>query len=384
MVVVATIFIVYTNTRTNSVAEKIENEQNIHLVFLVHNNDELLFTEILFYNTATSRGALLDIPGETGQIIEKIEKIDRIDKLYNQNNPQEYINGIEKMIQYPIHYYIQIDINNFESIVDIIGGIEIFVDNPVEVVEDDEIIFLPSGSVRLDGSKIKTYIEYEDEEEPEIEKSERYEKIIQAFLKTLIDENNVLTSPEILKYIKKNIDTNADEDSMISFLQEIVNMDANRLVFQYVLGVRRTVDDQELLFSHYNGNLLRETIKQTISSLESLEIVSSEDLNTTIQILNGTQVNGLASRTSRVFQSFGYEVAYIGNYTKQDVEKTLVIERLGDGGQAEKVAGVIDCNNIETISVEDNRFNEFFNNVNDNEIDVIIILGGDFDGRYCK
>ncbi len=378
----AAVFIVR-STRTDRLTEMIENKQDINIIFLVHDEEKLLFTEILFYNTGTGKGALLDIPGETGVIIEKLGKIDRIDKLYNARTPEEYIAAVENMIEQEINFYFQIDLNDFIAMVDILGGLEMFIDNPVEIIDEEQIALLPSGSITLDGNKAKTFITYYDPDENEIETSGRREKTIQSILKAFQKQGEILTADRMFPFFNRTIETDADNSSLKAFIKEMVNLDTERIVFQRVLGVRRTVDEQELLFSHYDGNLLRETVRQTISSLANIDVVSDDELNVTIEILNGTAINGLASRTSQVFQSFGYDVAHIGNNDDNDVDKTVVINRRGDIMQAQRIASIIKCSNIETSSPDEEVFDEVLGELAE-EIDLTIILGKDFDGRYCK
>jgi anionic cell wall polymer biosynthesis LytR-Cps2A-Psr (LCP) family protein len=362
----------------------IENSMDINTVFLVHDEDQLLFTEIFFYNSQTGKGALLDIPGETGVIIEKFGKIDRIDRLYDPRNPDEYVRAVEGMIKQKIHFYLQIEIEKMPALVDIIGGLEIFVANPVEIVENEKTVLIPSGSITLDGDKAKLFITYDDQEENEVDISDRKEKYTQSLLKSFQKKGQWLTSPKVFRHFMKNINANLSNSGVAAFIREMSNLDSGRIVFLRVLGVRRTVDDQELLFSHYDGKLLRETVRQTVTSLSNIEVVSEEELDVVIEILNGTGVNGLASRTSQVFQSFGYEVANIGNYERSDVEKTRVIDKTGNISQAQRVASIIECSNVvsEIIPVETAEID--FTEIAEEKTDLVIILGKDFDGRYCK
>ena len=377
VVIASTVFVIIRNTRTDSITEMIENGQDINTVFLVHDQGRLLFTEILFYNSATGKGALLDIPGETGVIIEKLGRIDRVDKIYDRSAPDEYIAAVEKMIEQDIEFYIQIELENLVSLVDILGGLEMFIDNPVEIIDEHQTALLPSGSILLDGDKAETFVVYHDPDESEVEISGRREKTIQALLKAFAQQGEELTGDGYYSFFRKTVVTDADQPSLKSFVREMENLDTERIVFQRVLGVRRTVDEQVLLFSHYDGNLLRETVRQTIESLANVEVVSDDELNVTIQILNGTSVNGLASRTSQVFQSFGYDVAHIGNHEENDIEKTYVIDRRGDIVQAQRVASIIQCSNVESqTGIPEESFAD--------DIDLVIILGKDFDGRYCK
>ena len=383
LIVGALVFFIFRNIKTDQITELVENEKDINAVFLVHEGDRLLFTEVFFYNSATGKGALLDIPGETGVIIEKLGKIDRIDRLYDPGSPEEYISGIEKMIEQEIPYYFQFSLDNLSSLVDIMGGLEMFIANPVEILTDEQTVLLPSGSIILDGEKTKTFVTYDDPEETDVDESGRREKTVQAILKAFKQQGSLLVSDRMFPFLIKTVKTNADRDSVRAFVVEMGRLDISRIVFQRVLGVRRTVDDQELLFSHYDGNLLRETVKQTITALANIEVVSDEELNVTIEILNGTSINGLASRTSQVFQSFGYEVAHIGNYSSSDIQKTKVIDRMGDIAQAQRVASIIKCSNVET-AVQDAEAPETVSDEAPEEYDLVIILGKDFDGRYCK
>jgi anionic cell wall polymer biosynthesis LytR-Cps2A-Psr (LCP) family protein len=382
-VIGATVFIVIRSTRTDEITEMIENNKGINAVFLVHDQQQLLFTEVFFYNPETGKGALLDVPGETGVIIEKLGRIDRIDRLYDNRKPEEYIAAVEKMLEQETHFFLQIELSNLVALVDIVEGLEMFVANPIEILDDQQTVLLPSGSIVLDGDKAKSFVTYKHPEETDIDESGRREKVIQSLLKAFQIQGQELTSEKLFPHFRKTVNVNVENSSVKSFIREMENLDAGRIVFQRVLGVRRTVDEQILLFSHYDGNLLRETVRQTITSLANIEVVSDEELNISIEILNGTGVNGLASRTSQVFQSFGYDVAHIGNYDNNEIDKTRVIDRRGDITQAQRVANIIKCTNVVSAVDEISPVDEDFNMLTDN-IDLIIILGKDFDGRYCK
>ena len=66
---------------------------------------------------------------------------------------------------------------------------------------------------------------------------------------------------------------------------------------------------------------------------------------------------------------------------KIDYEKTVVISRTSDIAAAQRVASLIRCNNVEQrqyLEVDSGA------DLAAATIDVTIILGMDFDGRYCK
>jgi anionic cell wall polymer biosynthesis LytR-Cps2A-Psr (LCP) family protein len=387
VIILAAAFYMYSHFRTDTITEALENGETITIAFFVSDDNELLFTELFFYNPNTHKGAILDIPSEVGSILQSESRIDRIEVLYEPGKIGDIKRKIEDLIGTEIPYYVEMSIEDVEHAVDIIEGVEMFIANPVEDISREKIVLLPSGSMVLDGGKIRTFLLYEgDDREPEIEKIGRKQKFIQAFLNRLGEKYQELEQEAVFQYMTRYINTNLDKQSLLSFISEMRHLDVERIIFQRVLGVHRTVDDKKLLFPHYDGKLLKETVDQTIDSLASSDMVAEDNLTIHLELLNGTPRNGLASRTSQIFKSFGYEVVRVGNADHFEYEKTKVIDRSANINKAQKIANVINCRNV-TAAIEEDipQTEEGIDSPHDFEkIDVTVILGKDFDGRYCK
>ncbi|MEW5814242.1 MAG: LCP family protein [Spirochaetota bacterium] len=388
IIILVTSVTLFIQLRTDPISEALIEGTPLQIVFFITEAEKLLFSEVFFYNPATSKGAILDMPGDLGSIIEPIKRIDRIDILYKRGKVQPFKRKIEELTNVSIPYYVQIEVEKVEALVDLVEGLDVFIANPVEIVNADHIILLPSGSILLDGSKVKTYITYtENENESDIEKINRKQKFIQAFLKKMGESYSTLSNEKVYPFLASYIHTNLDKRALLAFIKEMAKLDAERIIFQRVLGVKRIVDNQELLFPHYDGKLLQETIKQTLETLASKEAAGDEDLAITLEILNGTPVNGLASRTAQLFQSFGLEVLSVKNAEHSNYDYTMVLDRTGDLTKAQKVASIINCTRVSTIPepvTSDENTAEAENNPVPPKVDVTVILGKDFDGRYCK
>jgi len=176
------------------------------------------------------------------------------------------------------------------------------------------------------------------------------------------------------------MNTNIGRRAFGSLIEELGSLNADYIVSKPVHGDKVAVDEQILLFPHYEGNLVRESVRQTLESLANTEVFSEDELTVVIEILNGTEKTGLASRTAQLFANFGYEVARIGNAERDDYESTVVIAR-ADLPAAQRLAGLIRCTNVEQ---EQTVSSEIGAELSPEAIDVTIILGLDFDGRYCK
>ena len=268
-------------------------------------------------------------------------------------------------------------------VVDLLGGLELFVANPVNLARAAEPaggpqgpgrVLLPSGSVNLDGDKLVDFISYEDELEPEIDQVGRKQKFLQALLQGMGERSGLLLQESPFRTLRANMSTNLNSRALTAFIREMEKLEAERVIFNRVLGSVRPVDGKELLFPHSEGDLLKETLRQSLETIASSEALREDPLDVSVQILNGTDVAGLARRGANVFQSFGYDVAQVSNADRIDYARTLLIDRKGMPELARKAAELIHCERV--VTQVDATL--------DPAIDITVILGKDFDGRYCK
>ncbi len=380
LVLLITAMFVYTSLKKDKITSAVENGETIKTLLMITGEDTLMYTELFIYNSKTRKGALFDIPGDVGSIISQTDRMDRIDTLFDRKKPEAYMEKVEEILNTDIPYYIITDIEDFKGIVDLFEGIKLFIPNPVELVDKENMLLLPSGNVVLDGEKAVLFMSYKEQGEDSIESISRRQKVIQALLGKIGESNRFLTNRKLDSVLGSFVQSNLSRSSVIALFNEMKHLDSDRMVFQRVLGSRRKTGEKTLLFPHYEGKLLKETLAQTVESLANEEELSADVLQMSIDILNGTDQNGLAKRTSEVYKSFGFEILKLGNYTDDNLEKTLVISRSLDTTAAEKAAEIIKCKNIK-FSTSVDLSSE---NISGDSADVIVILGKDFDGRYCK
>lgn len=363
----------YFQLRTDLFTEKLKSSSPVAVLFCLSGDQEYGFFELLLYHPDTYRGAILYIPGNVGMIIESLKKVDRIDALYRRGNLDPLIDKVEELVAVDITFFIDLQDSELRNQVDLLGGLELFIPNPVDTASAGGRVLLPSGSVMLDGDKIRDFIAYQDEMENEVDSVGRKQRFLQALLMSIAD-SDLLEQKSAFSVFRDCMDTNLSPRALSSFVLEMKKLNDEKIVFQRVLGSSRIVDGKELLFPHFNGQLLKEIVKQTIETISSQEPFSEDELTVAIEVLNGTNVGGLARRAANVFQSFGYDIVSVANADNSEYQKTVVLDRKGRIDVASRVANLIRCQRVYS------RLEE----AGDMSIDVTIILGTDFDGRYCK
>ena len=281
---------------------------------------------------------------------------------------------IEDLLGVPLHGVIDIGFDEAGRLVDLMGGVDVFIPNPVDLTVQGRRILLPSGSVSLDGDKARDFISYQDPLESDADAIGRRQKFLQALLKGLGENEAFLLQRGPFRMLRSLLHTDLPGRALSSFVAEMGRFDSERMVLQRVLGTTRSVDGRDLLFPHQDGELLKQAVKQAMAANASNEFVPPDALTITVEVLNGTKTAGLANRARDLFQSYDLEVMAPNNADNDQYLNTVVLDRKGNLDNAKKVADIIHCTRI--FSKPDPQM--------DQAVDVTVILGKDFDGRYVK
>lgn len=384
IVVSVSAFIAF-SLRVDTVDESLKNDSVIKTLIVLEDKKQVLFSDVFIYYPVSKRGALINILGNTGAIFQSLGRVDRIDAIYTEKGIDVFKSEIENLIGQPIPFYLEMSLSDFSKLTDMLGGLKVFVPSPVDVKNDDgERWLLPSGAVTLDGSKINTYLTYSKPEETEAEIVDRRQNVMLAFLSAINRDSEIMLNKKNFPFFEKKINSNLKEQDLHKLLSEISNVDYERLIPQSITGTRRMVDGKELLFPFYDGQLIKDVVNQASNALVNLEDMSVNRIYV-LEIQNGTMVQGLARNTAALLKSAGYDVLSTINAERQDIEKTQIINHIGNADIAKNLGDFIHCTNIVEEEIkpegEDGYGNAYEASSN---VDFTIILGKDFDGRYVK
>ena len=365
--------------KTNTVEDALKEKGIMRTLFIIEDEDsEMLFSSVLIYNPSSKKAALVNLPGYTGAIYQSLGRVDKLQKVYSEAGVISFRNEVEKLLGMTIPYYAILTLDSFIKISDYLGGMRVFISEPVDCVsENGERWLLPSGAINLDGDKITTYLHYRLEEETEADVQERYQNAMAAFITGLHDKKFIIFTKEnsgrYLDFIKTNL--NAEEE--YTLFAAIADVDTESIIKQTITGSLRRVDGQQLLMPDNNGEFIKEAVKQTTNLLASTDGTLTSRVYV-IEIQNGTTTQGLARNTAILFQNASYDVLSPVNAPRNDYDETVVIDHLGNKDVAKIVGEFIHCTNIRDATPEEEAESSGL----DTGVDFTIILGKDFDGRY--
>jgi polyisoprenyl-teichoic acid--peptidoglycan teichoic acid transferase len=362
--------------RTDALTEMISRGSAFNVLFVFARGEELDHMEVLLYEPTTKKGGLFHLPANLGLQISELGRFDRISLLYSPANPEPLRRKVEQVLKTAVPFHIVLDYDKLGPIVDLLGGIELFISNPIEAEAGGTRILLPSGSVTLDGDKALQYLGYADPLEEEMEPVGRSQKFLQSLLKRIGQPSTqeLLTTKAAGALFRGYLQTNISPRGLDSLVRELGSLDPDHLVFQRVMGTARQVEGVkgDVLLPHYEGALIKETVTQMSQAIRSHSSSSPDSLVLTVEILNGTSLDGLARRTKALYESFGFEVVSFGNADNDKYLNTVVLDRRGNPDAARRAADIIHCERIHTQTSATS------------DADITVIVGRDFDGRYVK
>lgn len=363
--------------RTDPIAENLKSDSVVKVLFVMEDKGEVLFTDVFIYYPMTKRGALINILGNTGAIYRSLNRVDRIDAIYSEKGIEVYKSEIENLIGQAIPFYVILKLEDFGNLTDLLGGMKVFIPSPIDGKSDDgenvKRWLLPSGVVNLDGDKIHSYLTYSKVDEADDELIERRQNVMISFFSALGKNIRLLKNKKTFESISKLFYANLELDELYRLFSEISQVDSERLVPQNITGMKRVIDGKILLFPYYDGDLIKDVVKQATNAL-----VTSDDASVNrvyvLEIQNGTAKQGLARNTSFLLQSAGYDVLSTTNADSQ-TDKTYIINHIGNSEAVKNLGDFIHCTNI---------IDEEINPETDANVDFTLILGNDFDGRYVR
>ena len=380
IIIAAALSVVFAfSLKTNVVEDALKDKGIMRTLFVVEDDDSsMLFSSVLIYNPTSQKAALVNLPGHTGAIYQSLGRVDKLEKVYSEAGIVSFRNEVEKLLGMTIPYYAILTLDSFIKISDYLGGMRVFISEPVDCLsEEGERWLLPSGAINLDGDKINTYLHYRLEDETEADVQERYQNAMAAFITGLHDKKFVIFVKANRKRYLDFIKTNLNQEEETTLFEAIADVDAESIIKQTITGSLRRVDGQQLLMPDNNGEFIKEAVKQTTNLLASTDGTLTSRVYV-LEIQNGTTVQGLARNTAILFQNASYDVLSPVNAPRNDYEETVIIDHIGNMEVAKIVGEFIRCTNIREATPEEEAESSSL----DAGVDFTIILGRDFDGRY--
>lgn len=403
-----------------------ENENQINILLLAvggegHSGENLADTiMVASIQKDTNKVALLSIPRDLyvqvpgQQFYSKINAIHAYGEAQKKNNGPELLQTkVEEITGLPIHYFARVDFTAFKKIVEAVGGVNIEIENGF--TDYFHKIAFPTGTETMNGDRALAYVRARYVEGPEggdFKRASRQQQVLVAMLRKVFSVNTALDFSAIngiINSISEDIRTSMQTWEMKRFFEIARQIDVSSIKSivlstgphgllvgdTVVLGGEpssvlktRTGDFSEIqtvaknMFSDDVGKNLTSPSSSAASPVASTAPSASPSVSPspstspdakdtakpTIEVRNGTKVNGLAKKIADSLTKDGYTVLATGNASNQEIEKTIVYApKVTQADDAQEIATTLEATAKTDLPADEAK----------TTADILIVLGAD-------
>lgn len=346
-------------------------------------NDEELYFSILFINESNepygayvgavsslhNRIGLIGLPRNVALWKNKKDNPIPLKELYKEGGDSAVFNAIENTLDKKITYKITLDNNSISDIIDLIGGVKMYVEEPIHYIAKNSLynINFDIGEWIFQGNKVVSYLHYISMKQYEdIETLYRLEDVIINLMISFIQSpelKSMIIRRDMRNAIYSKIKSNLRPPDIKAILKIISNSSEKSLIVQ---NIDARVDEKGILIPLLEGSAFIKQIED-LALYVGLKTERSELNNEDVSliILNGTDVSGLADRINIRMRYRGFAAGEYGNFPAK-VYNSIVLIRNGEIEKSFMVAN--ECRISRIYAKTDRRL---LNN-------AVLILGYDY------
>ncbi len=308
----------------------------------------------------TKKVSLVSLPRDLSVAIEDMgyQKINSINAYAEMNEAGSgglaISQAVSDILGIPVDYYLRVDFQGFINIVDKLGGIEIMVENnlndysyPVmgrEEAEDYdsryEHLYVEKGLTEMDGTLALKYARSRHGvgvEGSDFARSRRQQLVISAVKEKAL-ESKLFLKPSvvtgIISELSDHVSTNLKVWEMIKLWKLSKDIERDDITMKVLddgpsgmlVAGRNEVGAYVLQPKSGDFEEIKYMVDNIFSEIPKEKMISVEKEETTIEIYNGTWINGLASKSSVDIEKYGFTVLRIGNSSKQNFQKSVIYD----------------------------------------------------------
>lgn len=316
-------------------------------------SDTMLLVRVDPTNNAVS---VLSIPRDTQVEIagEGVEKINYANALGGARLAAQVVsqnmNGIE------IDRYVRVSTGAFRELVDLLGGVEVFVPERMEYQDQTQKlnIDLQPGLQTLNGDQAEQFARFRHDNNGDIGRVQRQQQLIRALREKLTNPAVIARLPQAIELFQKYIDTNLSFEEMVSLAEFGLGLDRDN--FRMVMLPGRFSRPEEFVASYWIMDTAgRDQVLQEYFDISSVAELSQKTTPTDLRIAiqNASDDPHLGSQVAAYLESKGFSNVYVSDDWPDHQPQTQIIAQRGDLNSATMVESLLGVGQVVPASTGD-------------------------------
>ncbi len=350
------------------------------LLFGTDSADKSQHTDTLMvslFDPLENKASLLSLPRDTrihlpGYLFTRVNEIFGY-HLRKKKSRQESATRVKEGVEYVlssedrhvrIPFYLNVDYAGFQKLVDLLGGVWVEVDTPMNYDDNAgnlHIHFQP-GRYLVNGADALRYVRFRGQTGDK-GRIFRQQEFIRNMAKRLANPMVVLKFPRLIEAIYSSVDTNLSFWDFLYFVDAVRHVRFGDLGFYILPGQPRGPYWQ--IKRETADRLVGRLFFSEISNEGFLEPVVPLEGQVTVNVWNASGKKGTAYEITMFLRKSGFDVSEWGTYAAEQIS-TRVIDRKGQIKSAQAVAAVL---GVQSVHSEPNP---------NALVDVEVVIGRDY------
>jgi len=267
--------------------------------------------------------------------------------------------AVEDLFQHRLNipYYVQINYEGFKKFIDLIGGIDVEIEEPMNYDDSAQTLHIhfEPGKQHLNGARALEYVRYRGKS-GDIGRVFRQQRFLKSVLARFRNPLLIARIPQFAGIFLTEVKTDLSMWDIIVCVIELKDIRANNIRLAQLPGAPR----KELWIVDYENcsGLFDKILCSTAA------VSAAQGPKPRIEVWNASGKPKLAEQVTWLLRQQGFDVINYGTFSTRQ-KKTLIKDLTGDLRGAQKIAEIISCGEVVT------RFDE------KRYMDVSVTLGED-------
>ncbi len=279
--------------------------------------------------------------GTEGRINSAFE----IGKATDIGGPTCVVRTVSEFTGIQINHYVQIDFAGFVNVVDTLGGVKMYLDEPI--VDEDAKVDLPEGCVTLSGADALGFVRVR-KIDSDFGRIARQQRFIREMVDQVTSARVALNVPRLFRLVNAGAKAvKTDPALSLGVMRRIAfsfrDLSSNRIDSRTVPAFNRTINGAAYVVADPEpSEALFEAFRKGVAAPVDVGKKGPKDVAVAdvppLRVLNGTSIGGLAAEAAAALGARGFEIAGTANADSQGVKRTRIVHPADKPEEARLVA----------------------------------------------
>jgi|Deesub1362A_J573_1020465.scaffolds.fasta_scaffold02405_3 LCP family protein required for cell wall assembly len=284
----------------------------------------------------------------------------KINHAYAYGSVPLLVKTVSEFLDVDIHHYVVTNFHGFRKIIDLLGGVDIYVEK--RLYDPEHNIFIEAGWQHMDGAEALKYVRFRHDQKGDFGRIERQQKFFRAIFKKVARASSIWKIPSLVNSVAEYLETDMSVSQMVSLARTYLSLKEDDIQMTLLPGRPARIGGISYVLPEEEK--ISEIMYWVKEKGELPEFLKEDLKGVSVTVLNGCGKKGWATRVSSHMKSvLNVNVASIGDAENDNFMGTVIQFKPGNREAANAVKSWLGFGYLEERE--------------DLNTDLVIILGKD-------